>query len=128
MSTTDFSLTTEDILLLKLEPLQTFEIRNLVNGSLSPWKFIEFNSAGPWRTGSIVDTKDWHLIIQAANSIMEMHGIEPLVVNDKLIASYVNTGETYAPTVLYDHANERFLVTSWGQFLEDWQAANLIED
>lgn len=32
--------------------------------------------------------------------------------------SYVNMGETYANTIIFDHSKLRWIVTSWGQMVE----------
>lgn len=35
-----------------------------------------------------------------------------------IIASYINTGDTYAPTILLDHLDNRWRLCSWGDFVE----------
>ena len=40
------------------------------------------------------------------------------------IALYVNTGDTYNVTVLYDTERNKFYVTSWGEWYEEWQAGH----
>lgn len=35
---------------------------------------------------------------------------------------YVNMGDTYVPTIVYDHVEGRFMVTSWGAWIEDAEA------
>lgn len=37
------------------------------------------------------------------------------------ILYYVNMGDTYRPTIAYDTDRGEFLITSWGDFLEDWE-------
>ena len=52
------------------------------------------------------------------------HGVEPLRgnwVNNYWCdcqAIYSNTGDTYAPTVIYDVIRRRFIVCSWGDLVE----------
>lgn len=36
-------------------------------------------------------------------------------------AIYVNTGDTYSTTILYNTVTERFSVTSWGDFVERYE-------
>jgi hypothetical protein len=40
-----------------------------------------------------------------------------------IIGLYINFGDTYSPTVLYDTVNGEFLLTSWGDFYEVQSAA-----
>jgi hypothetical protein len=35
-----------------------------------------------------------------------------------IVATYVNTGDTYNPTIIYETENERFLLTDWGTWVE----------
>ncbi len=54
------------------------------------------------------------------------YGVEVLRSSDfrksywgDIIALYVNMGETYETTILYDINNEEFIKTSWGDFMEN---------
>jgi hypothetical protein len=54
------------------------------------------------------------------------YGVEVLRSSDfrksywgDIIALYVNMGETYETTILYDIDNEEFIKTSWGDFMEN---------
>jgi len=38
-----------------------------------------------------------------------------------IIALYVNMGDTYSTTLLYDTENGEWLITSWGDFFEAWE-------
>ena len=66
-----------------------------------------------------------HRALEAANELLDGHGVEHLSVQTRregtLHADYVNTGETYDATLLYDHHANRFRVTSWGDLLETWE-------
>lgn len=39
-----------------------------------------------------------------------------------IVASYVNTGDTYSPTILLDHLSGRYRLTSWGDFYESLES------
>jgi tetrahydromethanopterin S-methyltransferase subunit G len=58
------------------------------------------------------------------NEILKCYGVESIQDNDfygyycDIGILYVNTGETYDFTVLYDTRQERFLITSWGNIVE----------
>jgi len=71
-------------------------------------------------------------IMDVANLYMDQCGVEALKderawINHyygNIIALYVNTGETYDMTLLYDTENQEFLLTSWGDFYENWESEN----
>jgi hypothetical protein len=56
-------------------------------------------------------------------------GIEPLRDPDggldrywgDVVALYVNTGDTYSTTIVYDVERDKFYVTSWGDWVEAWE-------
>jgi hypothetical protein len=56
-------------------------------------------------------------ILKAADQILDGNGVEAIPgVGGGL--SYVNMGDTYDTTLIYDHGKGRFLVTSWGDIVE----------
>ena len=68
-------------------------------------------------------------VIERFNLWLDGHGVEPL--SDErayvssyymdIIALYVNEGDTYSQTLLYDTEFHTFYLTSWGDFLERWE-------
>jgi hypothetical protein len=64
--------------------------------------------------------------LSALDELLRTYGVEP--INDEntfvdsyygsIIASYLNVGETYMPTILLDHVHSRWRLTSWGDFYE----------
>ena len=40
------------------------------------------------------------------------------------VASYVNMGDTYVATILYDIEKGEFFVTSWGDWVEEYEREN----
>lgn len=68
-------------------------------------------------------------IMDAADRLLNGHGNEALTCPGyhggfyhDIHASYVNMGDTYALTLVLDHESEKFLVTSWGDYLEREEA------
>lgn len=64
-------------------------------------------------------------VLSLANRLMDAHGVE--AINGEYhvdnywfdtVALYVNTGDTYNPTLLYETETGRFLATSWGDWVE----------
>lgn len=105
---------------------QKTAIKKIILGLNDPEKYEAVRN---WRDRLYSEPLDYELKLRAIDSIMDAHGVEVLIADEtgKAIASYVNTGDTYSATVLYDLENEEFLVTSWGDFYEEWKTKNVIE-
>ena len=65
-------------------------------------------------------------LLDIFNENLGGYGVEVLRSSDfrksywgDIIALYVNMGETYETTILYDIDNEEFIKTSWGDFIEN---------
>lgn len=64
-------------------------------------------------------------VLDKANELMEGSGVEA-IQNEKFWSRYytninllyVNTGDTYYPTLVYDTHRQRFQVISWGDWIE----------
>lgn len=62
------------------------------------------------------------LVLAAINDIIRGCGVEAILDDDNnVIAEYVNTGETYSGTVLYDHALGEYILSTWGDWYEAWE-------
>ena len=62
-----------------------------------------------------------HLQLWTIDRVLECHGIECIQRQDGsqgVVLEYCNTGDTYMSTVAYDHIKSKFLVTSYGQWIE----------
>ena len=71
------------------------------------------------------------LKLKALNEVLEGYGVEGIANpsdSSEQIAVYVNMGDTYAETVVYDIATREFAFTSWGDFFEQWELENTIEN
>jgi len=65
------------------------------------------------------------LALKIVDLILDTHGVEAIrgeESNDPyygdVVATYCNTGDTYAATILYDVGRGRFELTSWGDWVE----------
>ncbi len=75
-------------------------------------------------------------VMGIVNGIMRGYGVEPLTDEhsyvshywQRTMALYVNTGDAYADTILYDCEGRNFLLGSWGSFYEDWQSTHEYRD
>lgn len=54
--------------------------------------------------------------------LLETHGVEAIFDrNGRAVAEYLNTGDTYTTTILYDHTTRSFRVTSMGDWVEHYE-------
>lgn len=68
--------------------------------------------------------KWWDVRLSVLNSIdNSMHGIESIECTDGEYASYLNTGDSYAPTVIYWRGAYR--VQSVGNFIETMERSHV---
>jgi len=63
--------------------------------------------------------------LEAVNSLINGNGVESLYSNEwiphylDIGLLYVNMGDTYEITVIFDTVNKEFLCTSWGDMVEN---------
>ena len=85
------------------------------------WKAKVINVLTKEHASSHSDVDD---ILGIIESLLEGNGVEPLkgdhVDNYYMDINilYINLGDTYTPTVLYDTLLNRFFVCSWGDYIE----------
>lgn len=62
-------------------------------------------------------------VMEALNKVLDCHGVEGLTPDGAIypIGCYLNTGDTYSPTVVLDE-DGAFHLTTWGDFLEGWES------
>lgn len=69
--------------------------------------------------------------LEHLNSQIDAHGVEAVWDNHGElstrwgdggpVAEYINTGDTYSATVLWDDEENRFFLTTWGDWVERWE-------
>lgn len=59
---------------------------------------------------------NWDLRMHALNAAARTHGVESITASNGWTADYLNTSETYAPTII--RWNRRYRVQSIGDFVE----------
>jgi len=69
--------------------------------------------------------KECSEIVEFADKVIGGYGVEAIRGSNhpggywhSTVAIYVNTGETYSATVLYDTVKDKFYLTSYGDFVE----------
>jgi hypothetical protein len=91
--------------------------------------FLNLDSAQAHRLKQAISDAHDHESVDAAldlaNELMGAHGVEAIRGDYHVdryyfdtVALYVNTGDSYTGTLLYETDRDRFLVTSWGEWVE----------
>lgn len=64
---------------------------------------------------SLIELKLWGI-----DQVLQTHGVESIQGDSYRYPdfSYCNTGDTYASTVCYDYIRDKFVVTSYGDWIE----------
>ena len=102
-------------------------IRYKVNPVDMPDKFPNTFSTYQYLTGQIERCwgTDNECRMSALNELLLTHGVEAIRTNEHIDryhfdirASYLKAGDTYNTTILLDHRDEKWLLTSWGDFVE----------
>lgn len=82
------------------------------------WKELEAACATPW--GRAIERA-----MDRANDTLRGSGVESVRLETRrgpdLVFDYVNFGDTYDTTLVYDHHANRFRITSWGDMVEAWE-------
>lgn len=77
------------------------------------------------RLGDLSSKNDNEMRMSALDELCLTHGVEPIRTSEyidrfhgDIRASYLNTGDTYAITILLDHRDLKWRLMSWGDFVE----------
>lgn len=62
--------------------------------------------------------KDAVATLETINKVIEAHGVDSVEYNDEVYAVYINTGDMYNATVLYDVMEQEFYLTTLADFIE----------
>lgn len=105
-------------------PLDTArKLRKVLDGTTDP---ESYDAVERWVRLCYGPPRRQELILAACDAILETHGTEAIHAEGAhvdsyhfdIVACYCNTGDSYAATILYDTARDRFVVTSWGDWVE----------
>jgi len=111
------------------DPNAAETVAGILNGDIDP-ETVE--ATAEWVRRCYHRPREQDLILPAVTALLDLHGVEAIRVEGEwldnyhgdIVASYCNTGDTYAETVLLDHETGEFVLTSWGDFLENWEATH----
>ena len=96
-------------------------IRGLMDGTVNPETSL---AARAWLRQCYHRPSDDELVMAAIDEALGTFGVEALEgewidnYHQNIQAVYCNAGDAYAPTVLLCHRRLRYLVTSWGDYVE----------
>lgn len=94
------------------------KLYDLLDGRLNPKRFTSVQN---WIKDCCHGPSKSELILEAANELLDGSGIETVFGNHGMdpVLSYVNMGDTYTPTLIFDHDKNEWIVSSWGAILEE---------
>lgn len=102
-----------------LSPRDVGRILAIANGTGDP-ETVE--SCEKWVAQCYNRPSEAELKMSALDGILEGFGVECIrdgdSSDDDVIAEYVNMGDTYEATILFDYLAGEFVITSWGGFVE----------
>ena len=108
-------------------------VDQIINKEFDSSLLESFESNAKWIKQCFNRPSDQELEMNALNELIEGFGVEPIrlenaYVNrywDDCIATYINMGDTYITTIVYDTMNQSYELMSWGDFYE---SAEINED
>lgn len=71
-----------------------------------------------WIDGCYNEPNQVELILEAINEITDGHGVEYIKKNGKIAIEYVNMGDTYTPTIVFNRETWTFRCCCWGDIVE----------
>lgn len=109
--------------LLEVSREKATEVRGIIDGTRDPECY---ESVQKWMKQCYHRLSEVEIRMEALNEVLDGCGVEPIRVEGAhvdsyhfdIVATYVNNGDTYKPTVMYDTRKERFELTSWGAWVE----------
>lgn len=98
------------------------QIKGIIKGTVDP---MSFTSVQRWVDQCFNMPSKLELKLEAINEILEGFGIEyiePRIeesYTDPQGLSYINLGDSYINTVMFNHATGKFMYSSWGDIVEN---------
>lgn len=106
---------------LNISREQAIAARALMAGDTRITGNPAFPVTNEWISACYSKPRRIDLILSALNELLEFHGVLPIWSRKDLwcpIAENLNSGDTYAATILFRHDTETFRVTTFGDFIE----------
>ena len=105
---------------LNITPEQAATARGLIRGEVRTKDAERFPKANAYFQSCHHEPGRLTRILECLNEVLEMHGVEILGECRTYgpPAEYLNAGDTYTATLLFDHIAGNFKLTSWGDWYE----------
>lgn len=116
-----------------LSPDEAMQVKGLLDQTIDP---DDFDSVQNWCRQCYNEPPQFDKVLCALNEVLDGHGVEGIEREDawvdsyhgRFIASYVNMGDTYAATIVRDSETGKFLLTTWGDFVEAWDLEHIKDE
>ena len=111
---------------LNVTPEEAEAVLKIIRGELDPLTDRNFPKTQGWVNSCFNSPRKSEIKLAALNELLLGCGVEPVTHEfihvdsyyGNVVGSYVNLGGTYANTILLDHINNKWKITSWGDFFE----------
>ena len=105
---------------LNITPEQAETARGLIRGDIKTRDEERFPRSNAYFRRCYHEPGRLSRILECLNEVLEMHGVESLGECRTYgpPAEYLNAGDTYAATLLFDHIAGNFKLTTYGDWLE----------
>ena len=109
---------------LHITPEQAATVRALIRGEIKIQDNPLFPRTAQWINSCYHAPRRLDRILSALNECLETQGVECITSGEQrmdgshIVAEYLNAGDTYNATLLFNHRTQAFSLTSWGDFVE----------
>lgn len=102
------------------------QIFALIDGKVRPWEIDDSISAWTSYQGRWTTRREQRICdkLKAMSKLIEGFGTEAIFDSGASWPDmeYVNMGDTYNTTILFDFVEDRYMVTTWGDWIEHAEA------
>ena len=117
----------------EIDGIKLVMVNQIVNKEFDSSLLDSFESNAKWIKQCFNRPSDQELEMNALNELLDGHGVEAIKLEgayvnrywDDCIATYINMGDTYITTIVFNTVNQSYELTSWGDFYE---SAEINED
>lgn len=103
-------------------PLEKAKLaRQIIRGEIKVTGNPLLPRTNKWIDQCLTRPKRIELIMDALDEVCETFGVVPIWGEDDFrypVADYLNTGDTYSATILFNRISGTFRITTWGDFFE----------
>lgn len=104
-----------------LSDAQQNDVFVLLNGEVSPSTFTSVQQL----IAQCFNKPDYyHKLLTALNEVTEGHGVESFTLTkegEKIVVEYINQGDTYVPTILFEVKTKKLMICSYGDYIESFE-------